>query len=100
MRIERTAQVGTLESSDVQITLAGGSGGLSFDLYSDVAAEYGEQIKAVVAAVLSDYAITDAHVKIVDKGALDCTIKARTIAAVGRTLGTTNEPDWDVIVNA
>ena len=41
--------------------------------------------------------IDNAQVKAVDKGALDCVIKARTLAAAQRALGTADEPNWEVL---
>ena len=97
MKIEQTALVGTLESSDVQITLSQGPGGIDMLLDSEVAAEYGDQIKTVVG--LDAYGIADATVQIVDKGALDCTIRARVTAAVQRAIGKPNDPEWEVIAH-
>ena len=37
--------------------------------------------------------------KAVDKGALDCVIKARTMAAAQRALDTTDQPDWEYFNN-
>jgi citrate lyase subunit gamma (acyl carrier protein) len=99
MKIEQTALVGTLESSDVQITLSQGPGGIDMLLDSEVAAEYGDQIKTVVRQVLDAYGIADATVQIVDKGALDCTIRARVTAAVQRAIGKPNDPEWEVIAH-
>ncbi|ERL65221.1 citrate lyase acyl carrier protein [Schleiferilactobacillus shenzhenensis] len=97
MAIKKTALAGTLESSDIQITLApAASGGIQIDLDSAVASQYGDQIKKVITAALQGLGITDALVKAVDKGALDCVIKARTIAAGQRALEQT-EPAWEVL---
>lgn len=97
MAIKKTALAGTLESSDIQITLApAASGGIQIDLDSAVASQYGDQIKKVITAALQGLGITDALVKAVDKGALDCVIKARTIAAGQRALAQT-EPAWEVL---
>lgn len=99
MKIEHSVLVGTLESSDVQITLSNGDGGVEVTLHSDVAAEYGDQITAVVRDVLAEYGIADAAVQVVDKGALDCTIRARMIAAVQRAIDAPHDPKWEVIAH-
>ncbi|WP_125588537.1 citrate lyase acyl carrier protein [Companilactobacillus jidongensis] len=96
MGIKETALAGTLESSDIQITLSEGSG-INIDLDSSVEALYGDQIKKVITDTLNKYGITDAKVKAVDKGALDCVVKARTMAVAQRALGTTEEPNWEVL---
>ncbi|KFI45054.1 citrate lyase subunit gamma (acyl carrier protein) [Bifidobacterium bohemicum] len=97
MDITRTATAGTLESSDIQVTLAPGGDGIDIDLTSDVIKQFGEQIKATITSVLKDYGITSAKVKAVDKGALDIVIKARTVAAVQRALDIVEQPKWEVL---
>ena len=55
------------------------------------------QIKKVITETLTAMGIQNAKVKAVDKGALDCVIKARTIAAAQRAAKTTDEPAWEVL---
>ena len=86
-----------MESSDIQITLSQGIDGIQIDLDSSVEALYGPQIKKVITDTLAAYDIDNAKVKAVDKGALDCVIKARTMAAAQRALGTVDEPNWEVL---
>lgn len=97
MEIKQTALAGTLESSDIQITLSQGIDGIQIDLDSSVEALYGPQIKKVITDTLAAYDIDNAKVKAVDKGALDCVIKARTMAVAQRALGTVDEPNWEVL---
>lgn len=97
MDITHTATAGTLESSDIQVTLAPGGDGIDIDLTSDVIKQFGDQIKASITKVLNDYGITSAKVKAVDKGALDIVIKARTVAAVQRALDIVDQPKWEVL---
>ncbi|PWG00836.1 citrate lyase acyl carrier protein [Levilactobacillus bambusae] len=97
MEIKKTALAGTLESSDIQIMLSKGTNGIQIDLDSEVAKSFGDDIRRVITTVLTDFNITDVNVKAVDKGALDCVIKARTIAAAQRALDTVNEPAWEVL---
>lgn len=97
MEIKKTALAGTLESSDIQITLSPATaGGIQIDLDSAVASQYGYEIKKVITDTLTGFKIDNALVKAVDKGALDCVIKARTIAAAQRALEQT-EPAWEVL---
>jgi citrate lyase subunit gamma (acyl carrier protein) len=86
LEIKKTGMAGTLESSDIQITVSPAEAGITFDLQSDVKKQFGEQIQATVLDVLSKYDITKAAVQIVDKGALDLVIRARAAAAVERAL--------------
>ena len=60
---------------------------MQVDLQSSVAAQFGRQIKAVITETLEGLGIHDAHVEAVDKGALDCTIRARVTAAAVRATG-------------
>ncbi len=80
------ATAGTLESGDIMVTIGPGKG-LQVDLQSSVAAQFGRQIKAVITDTLTGMGIEDAHVEAVDKGALDCTIRARVTAAAVRATG-------------
>lgn len=97
MEIKKTALAGTLESSDIQITLSPATaGGIQIDLDSAVASQYGDEIKKVITDTLTGFKIDNTLVKAVDKGALDCVIKARTIAAAQRALEQT-EPAWEVL---
>jgi len=97
MEIKKTAIAGTLESSDVQIMLTPGTDGIVFDLVSDVAKQFDEAIKETINQVLSEYDVQNAIVKVVDKGALDMVIKARTVAVVQRALDIVDEPKWEVL---
>ena len=82
----KNAVAGTLESGDIMVQIAPGDG-LQVELQSSVAAQFGRQIKAVITETLQGLGIKDAHVEAVDKGALDCTIRARVTAAAVRATG-------------
>ncbi|MBE9389599.1 citrate lyase acyl carrier protein [Vagococcus salmoninarum] len=97
MDIKTTAVAGTLESSDIQIMLTPLKGGIEISLESSVQKQFGEQIKAVIKETLAVYQIKNAHVEAIDKGALDCTIKARTITAIQRALEETEQVNWEVL---
>ena len=83
----KPAVAGTLESSDAQVTVEPGEGSLELDLSSSVMNQYGRQIKATVLETLERLGVSDARVTVVDKGALDCTLKARVECAVFRSCG-------------
>lgn len=90
MEVIQTAVVGTLESSDIQISIFPNPGqGLEIELQSAVKAQFGESILATMKQVLSEFGITDAFVSAVDKGAFDWVIRARMQAACCRATGTT-----------
>lgn len=83
MQISKTALAGTLESSDCQVTVEPAET-LSVDVESSVLNQYGDQIWESVEEVLGDLGVTSGAVKVVDKGALDCTVRARVSCAVFR----------------
>ncbi|MGN1016953.1 MAG: citrate lyase acyl carrier protein [Faecousia sp.] len=87
MEILKTAAAGTLESSDCLVTVEPGEG-IHLDLSSSVMNQYGRQIKATVLETLERLGVSNASVTVVDKGALDCTLKARVECAVYRSNGT------------
>lgn len=81
----KEAYAGTLESGDVLIHISpSDEKGLHIDLQSTVAYQFGRQIKQVITETLEGLDIRDAHVSATDKGALDCTIRARVTAAAVR----------------
>ena len=82
----KNAMAGTLESGDIVIQIAPGDG-LTIDLQSSVSAQFGRQIKAVITETLEGLGIENAYVTATDKGALDCTIRARVTAAAVRATG-------------
>ena len=85
MEILKPAIAGTLESSDAQVTVEPGEGGIELSLTSSVMNQYGRQIKATVLETLERLDVKSARVTVVDKGALDCTLKARVECAVFRS---------------
>ena len=87
MEILKSAVAGTLESSDAMVTVEPGEGGISLELSSSVMNQYGRQIKATILETQERLDVKDARVTVVDKGALDCTIKARVECAVFRSCG-------------
>lgn len=84
----KQAVAGTLESGDILVRIAPATtDGLSIDLESSVAAQFGGQIKALIQETLTELGVEAADVSAVDKGALDCTIRARVTAAAVRATG-------------
>lgn len=84
----KEAFAGTLESGDILIRIAPPEKeGLEIELASTVAYQFGRQIKHVITDTLKDLGIEHARVNATDKGALDCTIRARVTAAAVRATG-------------
>lgn len=94
MRIESEALAGTLESSDVLVKVAPAST-LEVTVTSTVMAQFGDQIRAVVDETLAKMGVAAGEVTVEDKGALDCTIRARVQAAVLRAGD--GEIDWSTL---
>jgi len=94
MKINNPAIAGTLESSDCLVTVEPGTGSVELDLESVVIHQYGHQIKKVVMETLKRMEVEDVQVHIIDKGALDCTIKARVECAIFRTANQTKNLPW------
>lgn len=94
MIIEKTAMAGTLESSDAQVTVEPGNGSLELMIESNVIHQFGRQIKKTVMDTLERLEVTNARVTVIDKGALDCTLKARVECAVFRSAGESENLPW------
>lgn len=94
MEIKKTAMAGTLESSDCLVTVEPGQGKVELDLDSAVLHQFGKQIRKVIFETLDRLDVTDAKVTVVDKGALDCTIKARVECAVYRSIDVKDNLPW------
>ena len=81
--IIKAASAGTMESSDVYVEIEPGKG-IDIQLESVVKAQFGDSIVQVVQEVLQDCGVEDATVRLVDRGALECVIRARVETAVLR----------------
>lgn len=89
MMIEKKAFAGTMESSDIYVEiepLPQGSG-VELVLTSVVYEQFGPEIEAVIRQTLKDLEVTDVKVTASDRGAVDCTIRARIETAVCRGKG-------------
>ncbi len=85
MELKKPAMAGTTESSDCMVTIRPNPGkGIEIDVQSDVKALFGDAIEETVRTVLKEFDVADAEVSIIDKGALDFAIRARTQCAVCR----------------
>ena len=84
MEIQKSAVAGTLESSDVMVTVEPGEG-IEVILSSSVMNRYGRQIRATVLETLQRLEVRDARVTVMARGALDCPLKARVECAVFRS---------------
>ena len=99
MIIEKNAMAGTLESSDVQVTVEP-AGGIELTIESSVLNQYGRQIRATVLETLDRLEVREGKITVVDKGALDCTIRARVECAIFRSCGKSGSGiPWGGVIN-
>lgn len=98
MEILKAAVAGTLESSDCMVTVEPAASGLTIELESAVIRQYGRQIRKVTRETLKRLDVHNARVSIVDKGALDCTIKARVECAVMRASEFEGRVNWGGVI--
>lgn len=82
--ILKAASAGTMESSDAYVEIEPGSSGLEIHVESVVAQQFGQAIEAAVRDVLQEQQVEHAVVRVVDRGALDCVLRARVETAVLR----------------
>ena len=75
-----------MESSDAYVEIEPASE-LSINIESVVAKQFGDRIDASVREVLAECKVKTAAVRVVDRGALDCVIRARVETAVKRSGG-------------
>lgn len=92
MEIRRPAMAGSMESSDCIVTVRPCAEGICIELQSDVKAMFGESILTTVESTIREMGVEAANVSVVDKGALDCVIRARVQCAVSRA--TQTKYDW------
>ena len=87
--IKQKATAGTLESSDifVEIAPAEAGSGIVLNLTSVVMQQFGPEIEAVIRETLAGLGVEDAQLTVSDRGAVDCTIRARVETAVCRGKG-------------
>ena len=76
------------------VTVEPGEGKVDFSLESSVINQYGNQLRKVALETLKNLDIDNVRITIVDKGALDCTIKARVEGAVFRSLDQIKDIPW------
>lgn len=95
MEILKPAVAGTLESGDAQVMIEPSVEGIVFDLESVVINQFGNQIRGVVLNTLETLNVVNAKITIVDKGALDCTLRARVEGAIFRANNMVDEIPWE-----
>lgn len=87
MKIVKCASAGTMESSDAYVEIEPAEEGILIQLESVVQAQFGDSIRAAVQDVLQSEGVQSASLRIIDRGALECVIRARVEAAICRGKG-------------
>ena len=87
MEILKSASAGTIESSDTYVEIAPNQSGLEVQIESVVKEQFGEEIESAVRDVLSEQGVENAQIRVVDRGALECVIRARVETAILRGKG-------------
>jgi len=86
MNITSIAVAGTLESSDIYVEVEP-SDALELNIESVVLNQFGDEIRATILSVLEELGVKSGKISVQDKGAIDCTIRARVETAVRRAGG-------------
>ncbi len=84
MEIKKSALAGSMESNDAMIMIEEGDGEIEIVVESVVQRQFGSQITKAVKDVLDEYGVQNARVFVRDKGAVECTLKARCETALLR----------------
>ncbi len=87
MEIRKSASAGTMESSDVYVEVEPNEHGIQMQIQSVVQGQFGEAIYEAVTQVLQEQGVENATVRIADRGALECVLRARVETAILRGRG-------------
>ena len=82
--IIKIATAGTDEKSDAVITVEPCESGIQLEIKSVVMNQFGMSIEASVREVLQQMGVENAIVRVADRGALDCVLRARVETAILR----------------
>ena len=97
MKLLKPAAAGTLESSDCFVSIEPSENGIEIDLKSDVIRQFGDRITKVIRETLDSMGIDSCTISVTDKGALDCTIRARVESAAYRSAEIKEDIPWQTL---
>ena len=86
MKIVKKGQAGTMQSSDLMVTVEPAEG-LEIDIQSTVKKQFEHLIRARLEQVLGTLGVASGKISVSDRGALDYAIEARLEAALNRAGG-------------
>jgi citrate lyase subunit gamma (acyl carrier protein) len=85
MKAIKQAVAGSLESSDAMVTIApSGDAKVDYEIESIVIKQFGKRIRAVTEEVVAASGLEGVKVRVQDRGALECTLRARLETAIAR----------------
>ena len=84
MKIVREAIAGTLESNDVFVRVSPQEQGIDIQIQSIVLQQFGPQIEHAAREAAQALGVEHAALSLDDRGAIDCTIRARVETALRR----------------
>ena len=87
MEILKGAVAGTLESSDTYVEIEPAEENITISVESVVEKQFGNKIRNAITEVLKENGVTAANVRVIDRGALECVIRARVETAILRAKG-------------
>ena len=83
MQIQGRAMAGTLESNDVMVTVSPADA-LEVQVTSIVLGQFGEELKRVALDTAAQLGVQGALIELDDRGAVECTVRARVETALTR----------------
>lgn len=87
MKVLAAVTAGSLESSDVLVTITPfEEDRIEFIIESIVIKQFGRRIRQITEEMVQKAGITAARVHVQDRGALECTLRARLETAIERSL--------------
>jgi len=84
MELIKTGMAGTVESGDILVEVEKAEAGVDIQLDSTVMGLYGRRIREVITETVAECGVDGIKIVASDKGALDCTIRARIKTAILR----------------
>ncbi|MTI49327.1 citrate lyase acyl carrier protein [Sporosalibacterium faouarense] len=85
MKIQNVVMAGSLESNDVLVTLRPTDNDKLFiNLESIVQKQFANRIKKIIDDMLNEFNVESGDIHVQDRGALDCTLRARLETALSR----------------
>lgn len=83
MKIEKKSIAGSLQSNDCLVSLEPYEG-IEINIDSPLIQQFGDKMEEAVREQLKEMGVSGCKVSLEDRGALDCTIRARVEVAVRR----------------